>query len=173
MLALSYYYKSFLPSVVRVWNALPVLSRNSPTVESFKRSLNTNSLETPSYFYVSDRLGQIHHTRRQTNCSSLNYYLYHKNTIDDPRCTYGLPEINKHFLLEYRKYNAIRIWWMAMMHEVSQFCQPTLHTLLFGNMALTDGANKSIFKYIHKFNQRSKRFEISSCSVLQTDIYQN
>ena len=39
------YYKSFLPSVVRDWNALPVLSRNSPTVESFKRSLSTNSVK--------------------------------------------------------------------------------------------------------------------------------
>ena len=65
------YYKSFLPSVVRDWNALPVLSRNSPTVESFKRSLSTNSRETPSYFYVGDRLGQIHHARLRTNCSSL------------------------------------------------------------------------------------------------------
>ena len=153
------YYKSFLPSVVRDWNALPVLSRNSPTVESFKRSLSTNSRETPSYFYVGDRLGQIHHARLRTNCSSLNYYLYHKNIIEDPRCTCGLPETNKHFLLECRKYNAIR---MDMLHEVSQFCQPTLHTLLFGNMALTDEANESIFKYVHKFIQRSKRFEISS-----------
>ena len=96
------------------------------------------------------------------NCSSLNYYLYHKNIIEDPRCTCGLPETNKHFLLECRKYNAIR---MDMLHEVSQFCQPTLHTLLFGNIALTDEANESIFKYVHKFIQRSKRFEISSWTV--------
>ena len=47
-----------------------------------------------------------------------------------------------------RKYNAIR---MDMMHEVSQFCQLTLHTLLFGTTALTDEANESIFKYVHKF----------------------
>ena len=117
----------------------------TPTVESFKRSLSTNSRETPSYFYVGDRLGQIHHARLRTNCSSLNYYLYHKNIIEDPRCTCGLPETNKHFLLECRKYNAIR---MDMLHEVSQFCQPTLHTLLFGNMALADEANESIFKYV-------------------------
>ena len=48
------------------------------------------------------------------------------------------------------------------MHEVLQFYQPTVHTLLFGNMALTDEANESVFKYVHKFIQRNKRFEISS-----------
>ena len=68
------YYKSFLPAVVRDWNALPILSRNSPAVESFKRSLNTNLRETLSYFYVGNRLGQIHHARLRTNCSSLNYH---------------------------------------------------------------------------------------------------
>ena len=54
------YYKSFLPSIVRDWNALPALSRNSPSVESFKRSLSPNLRETPSYFCVCDRLGHIH-----------------------------------------------------------------------------------------------------------------
>ena len=152
-------YKSFLPSVVRDCNALPVLSRNSPTVESFKRSLSTNLRETPSRFYVGDRLGQIHHARLRTNCSPLNYYLYHINIIEDQRCTCGLPETNKHFLLECRKYNAIKL---DMLHDVSEFCQRTLHTLLFGNMALTNEANELIFKYVHKFIQRSKRFEISS-----------
>ena len=39
-------------------------------------------------------------------------------------------------------------------------------------MALTDEANESIFKYVHKFIQISKRFEISSWTVLQTDICQ-
>ena len=41
-----------------------------------------------------------------------------------------------------------------MLHEVSQFCQPTLHTLLFGNMALTDEANESILSmYISLFKE--------------------
>ena len=35
------------------------------------------------------------------------------------------------------------------MHEVSQFCQPILHTLLFESIALRDEANESIFKYVH------------------------
>ena len=42
-----------------------------------------------------------------------------------------------------------------MLNEVSQFCQPTLHTLLFGNMALTDEANESIFKYVHKLSKEA------------------
>ena len=44
---------------------------------------------------------------------------------------------------------------MDMLHEVSQFCQPTLHTLLFGNMALTDEANENQFlnMYISLFKE--------------------
>ena len=107
-------YTKSLPSVVRDLNALPILSRNSPMVESFKRSLNTNLRETSFFFYVGDRPGQIHHARLRTNCSALNYYQSHKNIIEDPRCTCRLPKTNKQFLLECRKYNAIRT---DMMHE--------------------------------------------------------
>lgn len=149
------YYKSFLPSVVRDWNTLPSSTRTLPTVESFKRSLNTYTYRKPSFYYSGERFGQIQHARLRTNCSPLKYYLYHKNIIEDPRCDCGQVETNNHFLLECNRYNIIRT---DLLNEVSQYCNPTLHSLLFGDIALNDEANESIFKAVHRFIIRSKRF---------------
>ena len=150
------YYNSFLPSVIRDWNTLPSSIRTLPTVESFKRSLNTQTYRKPSFYFCGDRFGQIHYTRLRTNCSSLRYYLYHKGIIDNPNCNCGSLETNNHYLLECNRYNAIRV---DLLNEVSEFCTPTLNSLLFGNLALSDEANELIFKSIHKFIRRSKHFE--------------
>ena len=150
------YYNSFLPSVIRDWNTLPSSIRTLPTVESFKRSLNTQTYRKPSFYFCGDRFGQIHHTRLRTNCSSLRYYLYHKGIIDNPNCDCGSLETNNHYLFECNRYNAIRV---DLLNEVSEFCTPSLNSLLFGNLALSDEANELIFKSVHKFIRRSKRFE--------------
>ena len=150
------YYNSFFPSVIRDWNTLPSSIRTLPTVESFKRSLNTQTYRKPSFYFCGDRFGQIHHTRLRTNCSSLKYYLYHKGIIDNPNCDCGSLETNNHYLFECNRYNAIRV---DLINEVSEFYTPTLNSLLFGNLALSDEANELIFKSVHKFIRRSKRFE--------------
>ena len=48
---------------------------------------------------------------------------------------------------------------MDFFNEVSKFCTPALNSLLFGNFALSDEANEFIFKSVHNFILRSKRFE--------------
>ena len=40
------YHNSFLPLVVREWNSLPKSSRNAATLESFKMSLNMDTVNT-------------------------------------------------------------------------------------------------------------------------------
>ena len=49
------YYNSFLPSVVREWNSLPDSSRNACTLESFKMSLNMDTVNKPPYYYIGER----------------------------------------------------------------------------------------------------------------------
>ena len=58
--------------------------------------------------------------------------------------------------LNVNRYNAIRV---DLLNEVSEFCTPTLNSLLFGNLTLSVEANELIFKSVHKFTHRSKRFE--------------
>ena len=44
------YYNSFLPSVIRDWNELPGQTRHSPSLNSFKKSINI-SISTPPRYY--------------------------------------------------------------------------------------------------------------------------
>ena len=41
-----FYYNSFLSSVVRRWNNLPASTRNTPSFEALKQSLNTRLRKT-------------------------------------------------------------------------------------------------------------------------------
>ena len=36
----NYYFNSFLPSTIREWNSIPLDTRNSGSIETFKRKLN-------------------------------------------------------------------------------------------------------------------------------------
>lgn len=150
------YYNSFLPSVVREWNALPETSKTSPSVDAFKQSLNTVDLKKPSYYFIGERIGQIHHSRLRTNCSILKEHLFTKNIVNDPQCACGAIETTSHFLLECNAFDEIR---QDMFDEISPFCEPLLDILLFGCNTLNEEANTCIFKSVQKFILRSKRFK--------------
>ena len=79
------YYNSFLRSVVGEWNSLPEWSRNAATLESFKMSLNMDTVNKPPYYYIGERLGQIYHVRLRTQCSSLNEHLFRKSITTGPQ----------------------------------------------------------------------------------------
>ena len=60
---------SFFPSVVRQWNNLTASTRNSPSVETFKQSLNTYVYDKPTFYYTGNWIEQVYHTQMHTNCS--------------------------------------------------------------------------------------------------------
>ena len=66
------YSESFLPSVIREWNCLPLYVRNSSSTASFKLAISGSSRIIPTYYFVGNRKAQILHTRLRTNCSSIN-----------------------------------------------------------------------------------------------------
>ena len=49
------YYNSFLLSVVREWNNLPLDVRNSDSLNSFKKRLNDRDRYIPKYYYSGNR----------------------------------------------------------------------------------------------------------------------
>ena len=149
------YYNSFLPSVVREWNSLPHSSRNAATLESFKMSLNMDTVNKLPYYYIGERLGQIYHARLRTQCSSLNEPLFWKGISTETNCVCGAVETTKHFLLECTAFNEFR---QEMFNEIRSFCIPTLDYYLYGWDAPSDQHNSGIFKSVQKFIIRSKRF---------------
>ena len=75
-------YNSFLPSVIRDWNELPVVVRQLDSVCSFKNYLNRDFTPVPKYYLTGNRKSQILHTRLRTNCSSLNNDLFLKTYLN-------------------------------------------------------------------------------------------
>ena len=69
------YGSSFLPSIIREWNKLPIDHSNVETISAFKTLLTDRSNKFPKYSLYGNRIEQIMHTRLRTECSSLNYYL--------------------------------------------------------------------------------------------------
>ena len=74
----SLYTNYFLPATIRSWNLLPERIKSSTSVNSFKSNLKSNHPQTPPYYYIGKRLGQILHSRIRMHCSSLNQHLYSK-----------------------------------------------------------------------------------------------
>ena len=150
----SLYFSSFLPSVVREWNNLPLQTRQAPSTSVFKNSIcKTN--QVPKYYYFGKRWPQSIHTRLRTQCSSLNQHLHRKNIIETPLCRCGEIESSYHFFFNCPFYTVIR---HELFSTISSLCTPSLRVLLFGNDQLSLNENMFIFENVQKFISASKRF---------------
>ena len=147
------YQESFLPSVIRQWNALPIDVRSSPTLPIFKRCLSINIQKQPTYYSVGKRRDQILHARLRLDCSSLNYDLYRKSIINEPTCACGEVETTKHFFLSCPVYDELR---HSLFSNLP--CPLTLTNLLYGSEHLTTELNTDLFLQVQKYIVASKRF---------------
>ena len=148
------FYNSFLPSVVREWNNLPLETRNAPSLSSFKSLLNINKKKIPKHFYTGKRKAQILHARLRLECSSLNSHLYHKNISVSPLCKCGENETVHHYLLNCRLYINQR-----NVHLSQLPCGVSLSILLNGSPDLDFAANCEIFSKVHAYIMSTKRFD--------------
>ncbi len=150
------YSNSFLPSAVQLWNTLPLETRNSNSVASFKFAINSNKRKHPPVYYYSDsRTDQIAHTRLRTNCSSLNLTLFQKNIIDSPLCQCGEIESTEHFFFSCRNYQQPR---RTLLEIVRPICSLSTKALLFGDMSLPTDVNIKIFEAVQSYIKTTKRF---------------
>ena len=149
------YYNSFLPSTIREWNTLGKTVQSCPSVSSFK-NMSTRQ-PVPNYYYLTgNRNEQILHARIRTNCSSLHYTLFSKNTIQDKFCTCGKIEDVQHFLFSCARFIAQR---QIKLEKFHRHCVPTLNVLLYGEQSLNNHTNCIVFKAVQEFIIHSKRFE--------------
>ena len=149
------YFNSFIPSVVREWNALSHTVRSATTLSSFKNYLNVGRSFTPSYYYSGNRKAQILHVRLRTKCSGLNEDLFSKGVVDSAICDCGMIESSHHYFFVCSRYQRIR---NQLFTSVSQICPITLKNLLFGDETLSHESNTEIFNAVQRFITESKRF---------------
>lgn len=150
----SLYQKSFLPSVISLWNSLPELIKRDPSISRLKGHLNESNIKIPSFYYCGSRIGQIHHARLRMECSSLNFYLFRRNLVNSPSCPCNDgDETNEHFLLHCRLFSQLRT---RAYNEIT--CPISTQILLFGNDELSYNENVRIFTCVQSFIISAKRF---------------
>ena len=132
--------------------------RNSTSLSSFKRHLNSSRNVSPKFFFDGKRPGQIYHARLRMRSSSLNAHIFSKNIIDSPLCICRAFKDTHHFLLSYTRYPLLR---QEFVDKVTPVCYTSLNVLLFGSQELSDSANKQIFLAVQEFLIKSKRFEVN------------
>ena len=156
------YRQSFLPSMVKEWNKLPLVIRQSSSIDSFKNKLVKMKClpKPPFYFNSGSRQGQIHHARLRMQNSDLNDYLVKRHISEYPQCACGAPkEDPEHYLLFCPKYSEER---KILTRTIGQIELPLdsnmIDNLLHGNHRLTGTDNKILFEAVAIFIVSTKRF---------------
>ena len=70
------YFNLFLSATVRDCHNYPLHVRQSDSLETFKKYLNSDLSPSPAFYNAGSRLGQVLYTRLRLECSSLNAHLY-------------------------------------------------------------------------------------------------
>ena len=150
------FFDSFLPATIRDWNELPAHYRNADSLFLFKHLLNESHQPKPHFYFTGTRVGQIHHARLRTKCSSLKQHLWSSNIVETPYCECGLIENNDHFLLKCPRYTEMRV---NMIRLIRPLATPSCDVLLFGDSSLSENVNQYIFTTVQKYIIRTKRFQ--------------
>ena len=156
-----YFLNSLFPSTIKVWNGLPIATRESPTLLSFKKLLLPKSISIPKHFYVGKRKYSIPLTQMRLEFSDLNYHLFNKNLIDSPDCRCGLAkEDPEHFFLSCPRYTAYRGELLSKVDGIvkGSECALSVHLLLNGSEILNDEKNVELFEIVLNFIKLSERF---------------
>ncbi len=125
--------KSFLPSTVHLWNNLPPDTRNSESLNIFKRKINTEQEQVPSYYLTGPRDICIYHTRLRTHCSKLNEHLHSKNIIDS-HCVSVVTLKQQHITFSAAPYSPQHR--TILINNISTITVPSLSILLEGSTRL-------------------------------------
>ena len=80
------YSNSFFPSTSRLWNNLPLPTRESASLRMFKSSITSRQTYAPKYFSFGSRKVNIIHTQLRYSNSKLNADLHKVGLVDSPAC---------------------------------------------------------------------------------------
>ena len=145
-----YFRSSFFPSVIGLWNELPIDTRKAESCEEFRAKLNRNAkVKCNKLFYVGDRRLSVAHARIRMQCSNLNSHLFRKGLVASPVCACGSANEDAfHYFCECNKYITHRD---VLQRKVLGFASFTVQTLLFGSNKCTFKENEMIFQAVHQY----------------------
>lgn len=162
------YKKSFVPSTVSEWNALPTLIRGIPALYTFKKALKKALfVNRPNRLYqVGSLQANRYHTWLRLGLSPLKDHLSSHHIVESDLCPFCLsePETTSHFLLNCPTYNTQR---QQLLYSLTDIIGNDVHAysktmltrlLLYGNEDFSFQINNNIFEVAQMFITKSKRF---------------
>ena len=151
---------SFIQSVDKLWNDLPLNLRESPSLSIFKSNLlnrNFKAPEVPKHFLYGSRRLSLLHARLGNRCSHLHHNLFVNHLRETAECDCGyFCEDAVHFFFQCPRFSDIRI----LLFQNTRFFHPlNISKLLYGSDALTYNENCDLVNNIHIYIKNSKRFD--------------
>ena len=153
------YSKSFIPCTLRLWNGLPASTNSSPSLNIFKTRLNSGTKASPKYFHIGDRKENIIHCQMRNDASNLNLHLQQHHLSDRPSCPHCNDpcESPSHYFMHCPLYNIHRQQLVDSFNKLN--IEFTIQTILYGSETSDYNQNVKLFRAVHSFIQRSKRFD--------------
>jgi hypothetical protein len=152
------YANSLLLKGMKLWNNLDMSTRDLQSLSDFKSKIKPKIKKEikKEILYYGERWPNIMHARLRMGCSKLKSDLfYNLHVIDDPLCTCGQRETAEHFFLHCPKYMELR---EQLIYKIDCVEPVTIDTLLYGNKDLSRNDNLEIFRIVHLFIKKTKRF---------------
>ena len=119
----------------RLWNHLPIETRNLPTLAQFKQKLSQpreHPVKYPELLTVGRRYLSILHCRSRMGRSQLNENLFKIGVTDSPACLCGAAsESVWHFFLTCPRYTVARDVLHTTINALAPFSLNTLQAMKF------------------------------------------
>ena len=172
----TYVRLSFFWHTLYDWNSIDLSIRQSPSISAFKSRMKRILFYLPNpLFNVYTPNSSTHHARMRMGLSALNAQRKNYNFInfsDCPLCGHT-PEDTIHYLLKCPNHAIHRANLMRAIATILNHSMPGLNTnpmsnrefkalnevLLCGSVNLSFDENCEIFKAVHIFIGKSKRFD--------------
>ena len=162
------FFKSFLPSTIRLWNGLDPPLRSLPTLSRFKGNIRLSRLvRTNKLYIVGHGYGALNLGRIRMGLSALNVHRRKYNFINHsncPNCT-ATREDPVHFFLDCPRYAAPRQTLLASLALVPlqlpnspRERKSFVHTLTHGSPDLTHEHNYEIIRNVQLYINSTRRF---------------
>lgn len=149
---------SILPDCIRLWNDLPSVIKNLPSIESFKTAIQIKPCVNMLYYGINRRLSVIHAQLRM-NCSNLNSHLFNLHVVDNPfcYCSVNLIEDSYHFFFDCPLYHTNRLKLFESIINIQPIIV-SIDVLLYGSNELSFEKNVKLFECIESYISDTDRF---------------
>jgi hypothetical protein len=160
----SMYKNSYIPSSTKSWNELPVTTRNTVSLDSFKKKLklNINHINLDYYKQYKKKPG-IWLARLRMGLSALNAHRFTYNFIETPSCDHchSGNETTKHFFFQCPAYAAHRLELLNSLDiQIGLDIFNTtemLNSILFGQVP--KNKTETLIQIITEYLTNTKRFK--------------